>query len=313
MKKLIMTVVAVLFSAALFAADLETTAAASAAGVFAGVDIGARASGMGNARVALSSGSEALFVNPAGTKVLALSDSILVNHNTWLADMFQETLSYVRNAGAAGAFGLGISYFSEGKLEKYTVDSIGNPVKSGDIFPFAAIAKLNWSKDFMLKDDQILYIGVNAGYALESIDSTSNGAVLFDAGIKLRGLVKNLAIAVSARNLGTEMKGFGTEKDIIAGVGYVLKVRGSDYLSMEADARYVSSTTFSAAGGLEYAINGLYFIRAGYEYNNSGIEEGLTGLRGGIGVKINKFQIDYAAEFYGELGMSHKASLLIEL
>jgi len=70
---------------------------------------------------------------------------------------------------------------------------------------------------------------------------------------------------------------------------------------------------FSIHGGLEYSLASAYFLRAGYSItpsNNLDVD-GLTNLTGGVGVRLGHFAVDYAFVPFGDLGNTHRISLLI--
>ena len=269
---------------------------------FLGIEIGARASGMGNARVALSEGAEAVFVNPANGKTKYYYNSLLISHNSWIQGMYQETISFVKDTNSGyGIFGIGISYLNEGAIKKYEWDGT-NAIYIGDITPYAMVIKLNWSAQ-MIKD---LFMGMNLGYMREDIDGYVTQKGLVDVGITYTG-VQNLNLALVKRNFGRTIDGFGIFSDLILAAGYKLNLVKFGELNAEVDLRAFTFERYGVGVGLEYIYNKIIAMRVGYENDYTGVD-GLKGLRLGTGIRYEKFSLDFAYEPYGDLGQSFKVS-----
>lgn len=269
---------------------------------FLGIEIGARASGMGNARVALSEGAEAVFVNPANGKTKYYYNSLLISHNSWIQGMYQETISFVKDTNSEyGIFGIGISYLNEGAIKKYEWDGT-NAIYIGDITPYAMVIKLNWSAQ-MIKD---LFMGMNLGYMREDIDGYVTQKGLVDVGITYTG-VQNLNLALVKRNFGRTIDGFGIFSDLILAAGYKLNLVKFGELNAEVDLRAFTFERYGVGVGLEYIYNKIIAVRVGYENDYTGVD-GLKGLRLGTGIRYEKFSLDFAYEPYGDLGQSFKVS-----
>lgn len=269
---------------------------------FLGIEIGARAAGMGNARVALAEGAEAVFVNPANGKSKYYYNSLLISHNSWIQGMYQETISFVKDTNSEyGIFGIGISYLNEGTIKKYEWDGT-NAIYIGDITPYAMVIKLNWAAQ-MIKD---LFMGLNLGYMREDIDGYVTQKGLVDVGITYTG-VQNLNLALVKRNFGRSIDGFGIFSDLILAAGYKLNLVKFGELNAEVDLRAFTFERYGVGVGLEYIYNKIISVRVGYENDYTGVD-GLKGLRLGTGVRYEKFSLDFAYEPYGDLGQSFKVS-----
>jgi hypothetical protein len=267
---------------------------------FLGIEIGARASGMGNARVALSEGAEAVFVNPANGKTKYYYNSLLISHNSWIQGMYQETISFVKDTNSEyGIFGIGISYLNEGAIKKYELDGT-NAIYIGDITPYAMV--LNWSAQFIKN----LFMGLNIGYMREDIDGYVTQKGLVDVGITYTG-VQNLNLALVKRNFGRTIDGFGIFSDSILAAGYKLNLVKFGELNAEVDLRAFTFERYGVGVGLEYIYNKIIAVRVGYENDYTGVD-GLKGLRLGTGIRYEKFSLDFAYEPYGDLGQSFKVS-----
>jgi hypothetical protein len=74
-----------------------------------------------------------------------------------------------------------------------------------------------------------------------------------------------------------------------------------DNISFDGGAEY-----FMVAG-IEYHLGNVLIFRIGYEKNPAT----LFSITGGIGWRINEYQLDYAFVPHGELGYTHRISLCI--
>jgi len=301
MKKLLIFVATIMvFSQVVFAEDLSVTSGSNVAAKYISIGIGVRASGMGNAMMALSSGPEALFGNPANTCQLDNEGSLMLSHNSLFGDMNQETAGYVKDFMGLGTFGIGFSYFNEGKMSGY--DPFMNPVD--DVNPYALIAKLNWSKLIFGG----LSAGLNINYIREDIGGTVSQMGSFDIGVKYLTPVNGLSLGIAARNIGLQIDGFDTYKDFTVGVGYKLDINRNDALNLAVDCGAPAGGGVNASVGAEYGFSKMLFLRAGYEFDRTE-PAGLKDLRAGLGLNYNNFSLDYAFEPYGDLGNVNKIAL----
>ncbi|MCX8093066.1 MAG: PorV/PorQ family protein [Candidatus Goldbacteria bacterium] len=304
MRKIILLITAVIMVAQLiFSAEIRYETNYDRIAQFLGIEIGARAAGMGNARVALAEGAEAVFLNPANGKTRYYYNSFLISHNSWIQGMFQETVSFVKDTNSEwGIFGIGISYLNEGTIKKYEMDGSGNGVYIGDITPYAMVIKLNWAAQ-MIKS---LFFGVNLGYMREDIDGYVIQKGLVDVGFTYTG-IKDINLALVRRNFGRTIDGHGIFTDAILAIGYKLNLVKFGEINAEVDLRAFTFERFGVGLGIEYIYNKIIAIRAGYENDYTGVA-GLKGLRLGMGIRYEKFLLDFAFEPYGELGQAYKVS-----
>ncbi len=304
MKKiLVIFTVVLMLGAFVRAADISYETNYDRIAQFLGIEIGARASGMGNARVALSEGAEAVFINPANGKTKYYYNSVLISHNNWIQGIFQETISFVKDTNSEwGIFGIGISYINEGTIKKYEMDGSGTGIYIGDINPYAMVIKLNWSGQ-MIKD---IFMGLNIGYMREDIDGYVTQKGLVDIGITYTG-VKDFSFALVKRNFGRTIDGFGIFSDVILAAAYKLNMVKYGEINTEVDLRAFTFERYGIGAGIEYIYNKIIAVRLGYETDYTGVD-GLRGLRLGTGIRYEKFNLDFAYEPYGDLGQSFKVS-----
>lgn len=313
MKKTLSVLISILvLSASSFAAEVSTISRTDITGQFLGVDVGARAAGMGNAVAALSSGAEAIFSNPANTVQKKNTSSLFFSHNSWLSDMSVETLGYARGIEGIGTFGLGVSYVNEGTIDSYTAVNDGNtPVSNGTIKPYALAAKLNWSNQFI----KGVFGGINLDCATERIGDSKNDMLAVDLGMKyMPAELGGLSFGLAARNIGANLSGYTLYRDMLIGLGYQKYLDKKNMISLAADyglvydGHFKISNQSDASVGAEYVYAGMYKLRVGYQLDQTGAD-GLKGLRGGLGLRYGMFSFDYAIEPYGDAGTANKVSV----
>ena len=89
---------------------------------------------------------------------------------------------------------------------------------------------------------------------------------------------------------------------------------GNYKLTIAADINYgIMDSVWSVGGGIDWWVHPMFAIRGGYKYNSAMSSLGwLAGLTAGAGFRINIFDIDYAFVPYGDLGYTHRVSLLVK-
>jgi hypothetical protein len=66
--------------------------------------------------------------------------------------------------------------------------------------------------------------------------------------------------------------------------------------------------------GADWSLSKSFSLRLGYKYNSTMTSlDGLNGLSTGVGFAVGSLNIDYAFVSYGDLGYTHRVSLLAKL
>ena len=156
-----------------------------------------------------------------------------------------------------------------------------------------------------------LGLGINIKYIKSEISDTNAKGYAFDIGGIYKTSLKGLNLGFSAQNIGSKMK-FIDEGDslpltIRTGVSYA--ILGNVVLSMEAD-RFIKEKKTTVSAGVEYTVLNSLSVRTGYlkDLNMESLKMG-TGISGGFGLMIRKFQFEYAVTPFGELGDSQRFTL----
>ncbi len=161
-----------------------------------------------------------------------------------------------------------------------------------------------------LKDD--LSAGVSLKSIVQSIDDKRAYGLAMDAGLvyRLGALNRDIYLSAALRNFGPAMKFrkeyYNLPFDINMGVGTEM----IEDLSAGINLRYTVDDYPSVHGGAEYLIFESVFLRAGYVYRLTGQPlGGVSGLRGGFGLRMSDWSLDYAFAPYSYLGNTHRISV----
>jgi hypothetical protein len=294
MKKMILILTLGLMSARI--AGAEGTSAAS----FLKMGAGARAAAMGESFVAIANDATATYWNPAG---VARIEEIQVSamQNTHVEDTSYQHLAAVKPFGRFGV-GLSAARMNYGSIDRYT--AIG--AKDGSFTASSLAAGVTLAG--RVGDD--IFIGGTLKMIQESIENVSGTGMAADLGFLYD--VNGYTIGASAQNIGPAMKmvqeSFALPMTIRMGVSTTVldkKMLVSGGFSKANDSAIALQT------GLEYSLASFFKIRGGYKLTSGASDlGGLVGITGGFGVEFNRFNLDYSVTPFGDLGLSHRVSLM---
>lgn len=280
------------------ATEIRSTASLASPLENQGVD--ARSLGMGSALMGLAPEASAQLWNPAGLSRLKVAEASL-HHHSWVADIFQETLTAALPTEGLGTFGLTANYAGFGTFEKR--DASGQLTGNFDARRFGG--GLAWAREWMGT------LSLGAGLRMYRQDMGDGGLSGYsgDLGVLFRPL-KQLALGLSYANLGA------TDSGAALASGARLALAWDQRLSSSAGLLLAAGTLLEPGGvskiniGLEGGIEGRYFARGGYLAKLADNQlNGLQGLSLGLGAALDRLRVDYAWQPYGELGTSHRVSL----
>ena len=270
---------------------------------FLKIGIGAKAIGMGESQVAEANDLYASYWNPAGLAKVKRPQFGLM-HNEWFEGINHEFLGFVQPIAGAGVIGGSVIYLSFGELQGR--DASG---KATRVFrPYDLALVLSYARHF----GSGLAFGANTKWVREEIDTQSAQTLAFDVGGLYTLSNHPLSFGLNLQHLGTRAKyvedSFSLPFNIKAGGAYKLL---DDNLTVVADVNRPSDNAITAAFGIALAASELFHLRTGYKYRIGGNDLGTaSGLTGGVGFRIESFQIDYAFVSFGKLGPTHRFSLI---
>ncbi|MFW6134286.1 MAG: PorV/PorQ family protein [Elusimicrobiota bacterium] len=273
---------------------------------FLNIGKGARPCAMGEAFTALPDDADSVYWNPAGL-VNVNKRQITASYLKYITDINSGYLAAILPTDL-GHLGLGAVYLDYGTIQESTVDDpLGDNSNSYRPVDAALICSygLRFSDKFSL--------GISAKGVYEKIKKYTATGVAIDLGAIYKTKVENLKVALKAENIGKQTEPFIEETHelpfrIKLGFGYTTP---SDKLRIGYDFYTPGDNDINFNIGSEYTIKDIIFLRGGYKSqgfksdNDSNI---LRGLSCGLGIKINKYTLDYAFIPYNNLGNVHRIS-----
>jgi len=267
---------------------------------FLNIGVGARGLGMGGAYTALADDANALYWNPAGLSKLGKRE-FTASH----AEMFESTrldfLAYAHPT-SQGTFAAGLTYLSQGKIDGR--DSLGRQTAGYDASDTAL--SLGYARKLEIAD-----LGATFKYLRSHIGSSEAQGVAADIGAKRA--FDRVSIGAALRNLGPGLKFQDQRNDLPLrlAVGAAYKFAGGHTAAAELVNGPRGAGTDGSFGGEFQAVKNLY-MRAGYT-TQTAITGGTgfnaaRGLTLGLGLRNEKWCLDYAVLPSGELGRSHRFS-----
>jgi hypothetical protein len=266
------------------------------------IGVGANAVGMGESYVASADDVYATYWNPAGlSKVEKIQIGLM--HNEWFEDIRYEYIGYVQPAWDLGTVAGSVSYVSMGELSK--TDETG--IEKGTFRPYDLLLMFSYGT----KLNKFISFGVNAKFLQERIDDQKAQAFSVDLG-GMYSSNNGFIVGLNVQHIGTKMKfieeAFGLPLNVNFGLAYKLM---NGKLTLASDASIPSDNDMNIGFGTNYRIMGVFDIRLGYRYAVGGNDLGaISGLRAGLGFGVGRYRLDYAFVPYGDLGQSHRVSLI---
>lgn len=270
---------------------------------FLKIGVGAEAMSMGESQVAATDNLYASYWNPAGlTRVK--KPQLALMHNEWFAGINHEFVGFALPLGSVGTVGVSSSYLSFGELQGR--DREGNETTIFRPYDLAVI--LSYARSL----GSAFAVGTNAKFLREQIADESGTGIAFDFGALYTFSDTPLAIGFNAQHLGPRVQfveeAFGLPVTFRLGVAYKL---WNDALTLTTDIIRPSDNHIAAGVGAEYSIGNILHLRTGYKYQLGGNDLGaISGLAGGFGLTLLRFQLDYALVPFGVLGLTHRFSLV---
>jgi len=285
-----------------FSAGPGTTGA-----TFLKLGVGSRPVAMGGAFVAAADDINALYWNPAGLS-LAEGKQVIFTQTEWFQAIRYEYLAYCQPA-FGGTIGTGITYLYITDIERRNLAGtlLGTTVPANDLAIAVSYAK---------KLSERLNLGGTVKIINQQLDDKSALGVAADLGLQYKLNKEGLVMGLALQNMGYEAP-FVLEASPLPmnlKVGIANKTADSK-LTFAADLNYsILDSIWAVGAGIEYWVHPVFAIRTGYKYNSAinNTLGALAGLTCGAGFKIGILGIDYALVPYGDLGFTHRISVVVE-
>lgn len=287
------------------------------------IPVGARDLALGGSNIAMTSGIEALFWNPAGIAKTSRSANLMFSHMSYIADIGVEYGAVSGNFDGLGTFALSVKSLSIGDILVTTTD---NPDGTGETYtPQFFTAGITYSR--MLSDR--ISVGLTANLVTERISDVSASGVAFNVGLIYENLADftGLSLGVVVKNIGPQMRydgaglyqladvqdqnrppqyykidaaPFELPSTIEMGLGYKAPMGSEGILMVSTSYQSNNFSDDEYRLGAEYSYNNTFFIRGGWAFaptlpDNS---KYIFGPSVGAGIQTNlgdaDFGIDYA-------------------
>lgn len=278
-------------------------------GQFMKIPIGARATGMGGAFVAVADDASAVFWNPAG--VARLSGNVVsVHHLNWVADVNLTQGTYVFSLGFLPgmlAFNARSLYMDD--MERTTVFQ---PDGDGTFFD-AGYSSFGLTYARSLTDK--FSVGVTGSLVHAGLDDLTSNAVAFDVGTLYDTGFRSLKIGMQISNMGSELSFIdqSSKLPILFRVGATINVMNAlnHKLITSGEFSHPPDNNERLNWGGEYSFKDFFFIRGGYNFGYD-VEK----LSGGLGVRFpssisSETRFDYSYTDLSDLSGAHRFSLEI--
>lgn len=269
------------------------------------IGVGARALAMGGAYTALADDAHSVYWNPAGLARMEKREAAASHAE--LGNMTRhDFITYAHptsQAVVAGAF----TYLNQGKLEGR--DALGGRTSGFDASDAAvafAAGRKNDLADF----------GVSVKYLRSHIASAEAQGFAFDAGLKrvVAAVHGKALFGAVLRNMGPGLKYNNQRNDLPLrlALGAAYRFEQGHALAVELQNGPRGAGSEGGFGG-EYKAREGVFLRLGYTSKFAAVAgsgfDAARGLTLGVGLNMERFWLDYAAQAAGELGNVHRFSL----
>jgi len=293
------------------------------------IPVGTRGIALGGSDIAIETGLDALFWNPAGVAVMNNSVSATFSHMNYIADIGVEYGAVAVNFQDFGVVSLDIKSLNIGSIPITTVEQ---PDGTGQTFtPEFLIAGATYSK--MLTDR--IAIGVTFNYISETIAQVSATGFGFNAGIQYKNFadVDGLNFGLVIKNVGPQLKyggsglfvnasvqgsssdptlpfdrapsfylidaaAFDLPSQFDIGFGYTPVINDMNSLKLSAlfENNNYQGDLYNL--GAEYGYNNLFFLRAGYSVSPKSQDPNyIYGFSAGAGVNYNLGGVDLRVDY----------------
>jgi hypothetical protein len=287
------------------------------------IPVGPRDIAMGGSTVALTSGPEALFWNPAGIAGIDHNVTLFASHMSYIADIGVECASVAVNFADFGVLALQLKALSIGEIPLTTVMT---PDGSGQTFtPQFFTIGLTYGR----KLTDRIRVGVTVTLISERMAEVSAAGFAFDMGVIYDNLanIKGLSFGVAVKNIGpqigyagpglninarptdlnrpeyiynVEAASFELPSTIELGVGYKRLLAEGHALTAGMAFENNNFADDAYRVGMEYGFEDLLFFRGGYDLAPPEQEgrESIFGPTFGLGVHAQvgntEITVDYA-------------------
>ena len=274
------------------------------------IPAGSRGAALGGSVVANSNGVDAIYWNPAGLANLEGTE-VMFTHLPYLFDVNVEYAAIGTQIEGFGVLGVAVKVVNIGDMEETTE---AFPDGTGRVFsPTLATLGVTYSRVLTAN----VNMGVTANIIRETIFEVDATGIAFDFGFTYSTKYRGLTFGFAMKNYGPDLtfsgRGFDrippdekrpsssrnapSELPTSINIGTAYNFYSDDMSSATATANFRANNQSMDMwqGGMEYAYDQRYFVRAGYNYADQ--ENWLYGASLGAGVVIPVGTTDLTLEY----------------
>ena len=273
------------------------------------IGVSARATAMGSAFTGLADDATAVFWNPGGL-VNVKGNEVSINHVSWAADTNLSTAIMAFNPRSIpGTFAFSVRSFW---MDPQLVRTAYIPEGTGETFDAGTTTfGLSYARFFTDK----FSAGFTLNYLHMGLAETAVNTGAMDFGIMYRIGIKDMKLGMTIQNLGSKFTFDERESKLPVafkvGVSFNAFKNEQQRLTPALEFQHPSDNLERANAGIEYALNNMFFARAGYHinYDTDGLAYGFgAALPTGEGTAI---QADYSAVDMEALGYVHRFTVSV--
>lgn len=271
-------------------------------------EVGGRGSAMASAMIAMDSGIESLFYNPAslGEVDNHRFKATYLNH---LLDIESGFFAYGQRLKNWGTFGIGLNYMNYGVFHVTTPYG----VETEETFrPTDLLFTLGYGRKMF----DLVSLGVNVKYIRSEIHNVSSSAAAVDLGGMVYTPFNGTKIGFGVFNLGRTLDGFYEHKDelpLAYKIGLSTPLEHLPLVVALQLEKYKDSDIYISAGG-EFTLSEMFRLRLGWstrgqDQHMDTDKDVLAGATVGVGLQVSGVIVDFSLVSMGELGTLKRFSL----
>ncbi len=289
---------------------------------FLKIGVGARATAVGDAFVAVANDASALYWNPAGISQFTTNE-ILFSHTNWFVDIRHQFLGVVYHMSEYDAVGLSVTALHMDDMEVTTEFA---PLGTGEYFTFRDLAAgLTYSRKLTTQ----FSFGATLRYVEETMDVLKMRGVLVDLGTYYWTGLGTTRFSAVITNFGNQMTPSGslllTNESTVStfqafapptmfrfGFAFEPIMDETHMLTTSIQLNHPKDNSENLCLGTEYSWKKTVALRAGYKLN---VEEQAFSFGAGFVASLSAFQaaVDYSFVPSTNLGGVHRISVSLKL
>ena len=273
---------------------------------FLKVPVGARASALGGAFVAMRGDLESTTWNPAG--LLGVRDRAgTLSLTRYLVDT-EAGFACIAFPGEDQVWALSVNYFNHGDMRRTDAEGrdLGN-FGASDLAVYLSRAREMWRGR--------LTVGINLKAIYSRIDDFSSDAYVVDVGMLASTPIAGMTFGAALSNLGTVRSAYtGGSKDSLPvkfSVGITHRPAHAPIpVVILADLHVPNDNDAYLAFGAEFRVGYGLYLRPGYSLQQTGLDgDDPLGVSAGAGFLMQGYRLDYAFTSFPDLGDVHRVSV----